>query len=198
MAFVLSFLLVVSVAANVFLYAQMKVNAQRYLSYANSSSAFHELLKGHAILLTSALQSSSEPQFSAATSALENNTTSISIWLGNHYGEAARYELQTIWRAQTAAMLAYARAAKKEDNGEKAKQLQQISGFPNLLRDFFVKLDPDVDQSALKATAALYVSRSKTLIDSYLAGDYTTFYKRQPELLVVMNSLAEIIAGNKQ
>ncbi len=93
--------------------------------------------------------------------------------------------------------VAYAQAASQKDNGEKAKQLKPISAFPTIFSDFFTKVDPKADSAGLKILAALYVSRTKTMIDTYAAGDYTTFFRQQADYWQIMNSIAALIQGEE-
>jgi hypothetical protein len=191
-------LCIVSVAANVFFLGKLRILNQQYLTYAHSPSALNELLKEHLVLLTIAIKTIDTTESPSAVQALENNTTALSMWVGDHYSEKARYEFQPLWRAQIDAILAYTRAVKNKNNDEKAKQLQQISGFPTVMTDFFTQLDPHINKVALKSLFELYASRTKTIIDTSLNGDYVTLYKQQHDSVIVMNSIGETVAGESK
>jgi hypothetical protein len=194
---VITFLFIVSVAANVFFIGKTLMYQQKYITYAHSTAAFHELLKEHFVLLASTIKAVDTPEAAGSLQALENNTTALSVWMGERYGEKTRYEFQSLWRLNTEALLAYTRAAKKQDNEEKSKQLQKMSGFSIGLTDLLIKTDSKIQKDALKSLLDLYSSRAKTIIDTSIAGDFVTLYKQQHDALVIMNSVAEVIAGEK-
>lgn len=182
---------IASVALNYVFFSQNQVNQKKYLTYTSSNEYVNELFKEHIFLLADAVQSLGTNESVASTQALENNTTLISQWLGQRYGESFQYQFQTLWRAQIQAQLSYAQAVKAKAQDEKVKQVVILSAAPAELAKLIQQINPTVDQGGLKLTLETYYSWTKTLVDSYLAGDFVSFYKIRHESLVLMNSLAQ-------
>lgn len=190
---VLFLMAISSIALNYILYSQTQVNQRKYLTYLGSNEYANELFKEHIFLLADAVQSLGTSEESAATQALENNTTLIAQWLGQRYGESFQYQFQTLWRGQIQAQLSYAQAVKAKAQEEKVKQVVALSAAPADLAKLIQQINPQVDQKGLKLNLETYYSWTKTLVDAYLAGDFVSFYKIRHESLVLMNSLSQTL-----
>ncbi len=188
----LAVLLVGSLITNIWFWTELNKTKQT-LSSKSIQSSLNQLMEEHVVLLVESIKTTNNPaEYQANTKQLEMNSTAISEWIGQVYGEPAQYSFQTLWRAQINAYLQYTveTQAKSKDA---AKELPIMTAFPANLTNWFVKINPKTHHDNLEPLLSSYVGITKTIIDSTAVSDFTNISRRQQDLSNTMTQIANLI-----
>lgn len=194
---ILSLVSLTSVSYNWILHRREVKARLSLMNYQQTDEYVQALHKENLWLLLQVVASQDELAQQAAWQALENNTSQIAVWMAGRYGEAYQYQFQQLWRDQLRAQVEYAQAVRNQDNPRKIELVVSLSAAPEELTNFYLELRPGLDRSETQTLLETYFSWTKTLIDTSLAGDYTTYYRIQHESLVLMNTLASLITDRE-
>lgn len=187
-------LFIASIGINLWFWNESN-SVRSYLDEDTYQSQLNNLLEENMVLLINAVKSSNTDKndYNASVKALNNNTLQMAQWIGNIYGSKAADKFQNLWDSQTNDYLQYAYYSEKEDATNSVKYNSVMTKFPTTMTQFFTQLNPKTNQSMLKQLFNSNVAVTKTIIDTHVVKDSTTFYMQQHDALVLVNEIASTI-----
>lgn len=137
----------------------------------------HVYLAGIAVD-TAYVTGADSPEFELAAGALDQNTVALADAIGSVAGDDNRKTFLQAWRSHIDDFVAYAVAAKGDDQAGKQAALKNLRGYQKVAGKFFADITGGaLPASAVRASLAEHVKTLTAAIDAFAAGDGTGFDK---------------------
>jgi hypothetical protein len=159
------------------------------------------LLAEHAFLLIEQMRGglADAPDFAAAATAVEGNSTDVANAIGDIYGAAAVEPFGDIWRSHVGYLVDFSIALRKDDAAAQQKALDGLATYRTNLRTFLTDANPGVPlggiSDALDAHTAQLLEFIKTEAKGDHAGAYAIERHAYPHMFEVGDALAKVIAN---
>lgn len=153
----------------------------------------------NASLLNAALNASMDGLKSAeqAKANVYGQSGDISGYINNIYNDQAKKSFDENWKLYLDQSFAYATAVKNKDEVAKQKALTILNDkYAVEFTDLFVKLNPKIAQSTLKAGLTLQITSTTAMIDSHVSGNYDQEQKDIQDLSGSTSGLFNYIADS--
>lgn len=159
------------------------------------------LLAEHAFLTIEQMRSGlvDAPDFAAAASSVEANSTEIGAAIGSIYGDAAIEPFGDIWRSHIGYLVDYAIALREADDAAQQAALEGLAGYRTQLKRFLGDANPGVELADIGEALDMHTAQMVELIDAAHKGDHAAAYELEreayPHMFEVGDALARVIAN---
>jgi hypothetical protein len=159
------------------------------------------LLAEHAFLTIEQMRSglSNAPDFAAAATAVEANSTEVAAAIGSIYGESAVEPFGDIWRSHIGYLVDYAIGLREENAAAREAALQGLGDYRAKLNTFLGDANPGVDLDEIAAALDTHTAQLIEFIDATHDGDHGGAYALEreayPHMFEVGDALAKVIAN---
>ncbi|HET7027476.1 MAG TPA: hypothetical protein VFI28_07280 [Candidatus Limnocylindrales bacterium] len=139
--------------------------------------ALGQLLAEHAFLVLDAIRSTtlSGPDASAATEALDRNSSDLAAAFGSVYAGSARQRFDAMWRTHIELILDYARAKSSGDSGTMDRDKAALDAYRVEFVRFLASANPKIDASAEAEALRLHIEQ----LLAYTDADFDRAYGAQ-------------------
>lgn len=150
---------------------------------ANLRAGLSYLLTEHVYLAGIAVDTAyvtgpTSPEFDLAAATLDENTVALADAVGSVAGSDQRTTFLQAWRSHIDDFVAYAVAAKNDDQAGKQAALENLKAYERVAGKFFAQITGGaLPASAVRATLGEHVQTLTAAIDAFAAGDSTAFDK---------------------
>lgn len=175
-----------------------KYDGKADASGANLRTSLTALLTEHVYLTSAATRAAlngREPEFKAASDAIDANSVDLSKALGSVYGADVEKNFLAGWRKHIGLVVDYTQGTLAKD---KTKQDKATTDLNNYAGDFgaFIETTTNKNLSASAVTPLVktHVSTLKDIVDGQAAKDYTKAYNTLHTAFVHMSSIADPLA----
>jgi hypothetical protein len=159
------------------------------------------LLAEHAFLTIEQMRSglTNGPDFAAAATAVEANSTEVAAAIGSVYGEAAVDPFGEIWRSHIGYLVDYAVSLGKNDTTGQQTALTGLATYRRNLATFLTGANPGVDLAGITEALDMHTAQLLEFIDTEDKGDHLGAYAIErtayPHMFDVGDALAKVIAN---
>ena len=159
------------------------------------------LLAEHAFLTIEQMRSglTDSPDFAAAATAVEGNSTDVANAIGSVYGDAAVAPFGDIWRSHIGYLVDYSVALGKDDADASAKALEGLTVYRANLREFLAGANPGISLAGITEALDTHTAQLVAFIDLEHQGDHAGAYEIEreayPHMFDIGDALAKVIAN---
>jgi hypothetical protein len=159
------------------------------------------LLAEHAFLTIEQMRSglTNGPDFAAAATAVEGNSTDVAAAIGSIYGGAAVEPFGQIWRSHIGYLVDYAVSLGRNDAAGQQTALAGLAVYRKNIAAFLKKANPGVDLGGITEALDMHTAQLLKFIDTEHGGDHAAAYaierEAYPHMFDVGDALAKVIAN---
>jgi hypothetical protein len=159
------------------------------------------LLAEHAFLTIEQMRSGllGAPDFAAAATAVEANSTEIAASIGSIYGDAATEPFGDIWRSHIGYLVDYAVSLRTGDTAGRDAALDGLAVYRTQLKSFLGDANPGIDLAEITEALDMHTAQLIEFIDRVHEADYTGAYELEreayPHMFEIGDALAKLIAN---
>jgi len=159
------------------------------------------LLAEHAFLTIEQMRSGllGAPDFAAAATAVEANSTEIAGAIGSIYGNAAIEPFGDIWRSHIGYLVDYAISLRTGDTAGRDAALDGLAVYRTELRTFLGDANPGIDLGEIAEALDMHTAQLIEFIDRVHEGDHAGAYELEreayPHMFEIGDALAKVIAN---
>ena len=163
--------------------------------------ALDRLLAEHAFLTIEQMRSglTDSPDFAAAATAVEANSTEVASAIGSIYGEAAIEPFGDIWRSHIGYLVDYAVGLGNDDAALRQSALSGLATYRARLAKFLGDANPGVDLGGITEALDMHTAQLIAFIDAEHEGDHAGAYEIEreayPHMFDIGDALAKVIAN---
>jgi hypothetical protein len=159
------------------------------------------LLAEHAFLTIEQMRSGlvDSPDFAAAATAVEANSTEVAAAIGSIYGDAAIEPFGDIWRSHIGYLVDYSIGLREVDAPAREAALAGLADYRDSLRTFLADANPGVELAEIAEALDMHTAQLIEFIDATHEGDHRRAYALEreayPHMFEVGDALARVIAN---
>ena len=159
------------------------------------------LLAEHAFLTIEQMRSglTNGPDFAAAATAVEGNSTDVAAAIGSIYGDAAVGPFGEIWRSHIGYLVDYSVSLGRNDSAGQQAALAGLAIYRKNIAAFLKEANPRVDLGGIIEALDMHTAQLLEFIETEHKGDhrgaYTIEREAYPHMFAVGDALAKVIAN---
>lgn len=159
------------------------------------------LLAEHAFLTIEQMRSGllGAPDFAAAATAVEANSTEIAAAIGSIYGDAAEEPFGEIWRSHIAYLVDYAISLRTGDTAGRDAALDGLAIYRGEIKSFLGDANPGIDLAEIAEALDMHTAQLIEFINMTHEGDHAAAYRLErhayPHMFEIGDALARLIAN---
>jgi hypothetical protein len=159
------------------------------------------LLAEHAFLTIEQMRSGlvGGPDFEAAATAVEANSTEVAAAIGSIYGDSAVEPFGEIWRSHIGYLVDFAVALGADDTPAQQQALEGLAAYRARLAEFLRGANPGVELAPITDALDVHTAQLVEFIRAEDAGDHAAAYAIErdayPHMFEVGDALAKVIAN---
>jgi len=155
------------------------------------------LLGEHANLAVIAMQKGydGDPDFEAASAALEENTVALGEAIGSVYGEEAETAFLDLWRDHIGFFVDYTVATAEGDEAARQEALDSLDGYRQAFGEFLSGANPNIEADAIAGGLQMHVGQLTGALDTYADGQYAMAYAQVREAYGHMFGTGDTLAS---
>jgi len=148
-----------------------------------------------AAIATGAALGGRQPQFEAATAALDANSVDLSKSIGLVYGAEAEAAFLPLWRKHIGFVVDYTTALAAKDQAKADQAVQALLAYTGEIGTFLSNANPNLPPDTVADLVEMHILTLKDVIDAQAAGDQMLVYNKLREAYNHMGMIANPVAA---
>lgn len=175
-----------------------KYDGKADASGANLRASLTALFTEHVYLVSSATRAAlnnREPEFKAASDAIDANSVDLSRALGGVYGADVEKNFLAGWRKHVGLVVDYTQGTIAKDKNKQDKATTDLNSYANDFGAFVeTTTNKTLSAGAVSPLVKTHVTSLKDLVDAQAAKDYTKAFNTLHTAFVHMSTIADPLA----